>query len=160
MTSGEKMSIIYMTTLENITVQALEGGFFAGWSNPPDAGTHLRILRGSDHSVLAVDDETGKVIGFITAISDGVTAAFIPHLEVLAPYKKQGVGSELTQRLGTVGAQHAAPRSQSKPVVQCLVSNNHPCPHPRRVTNPPVRQEPCERKCPQRRDTPTRPATK
>ena len=72
---------------------------FGIWPSPPDLETHLRILRGSDHVVLALDNETGKVIGFITAISDGVSAAFIPHLGVLPAYRGQGIGSELVKRL-------------------------------------------------------------
>ncbi len=93
------MPIIYQTTLEAITEAALDGGYFEGWPNPPDTATHLRILRGSDHFVLAIDTATAKVIGFITAVSDGVSAAFIPHLGVLPPYQKQGIGSELVRRL-------------------------------------------------------------
>jgi predicted N-acetyltransferase YhbS len=39
------------------------------------------------------------VIGFITAISDGISCAYIPHLEVLPAYQGQGIGSELVQRM-------------------------------------------------------------
>ncbi len=93
------MKIAYTTTLVDISVQSLDGGFFNTWTRPPDAETHLRILRGSDHIVLAVDGATGKVVGFITAISDGVTSAYIPHLEVLLAYRGQGIGSELVRCL-------------------------------------------------------------
>jgi predicted N-acetyltransferase YhbS len=39
------------------------------------------------------------VVGFITAISDGVLSAYIPLLEVLKPYQGQGIGGRLVQRM-------------------------------------------------------------
>jgi ribosomal protein S18 acetylase RimI-like enzyme len=39
------------------------------------------------------------VIGFATAISDGVMSAYIPFLEVLPEYQRQGIGTELIRRL-------------------------------------------------------------
>ena len=90
--------IRYTDSLDGITPDKLTG-FFVGWLNPPSAETHLRVLKGSYKIWLAVDDTTGKVVGFINAISDGVLAAFIPLLEVLPDYKKQGIGTELAQRM-------------------------------------------------------------
>ncbi|MGE5654951.1 MAG: GNAT family N-acetyltransferase [Bacillota bacterium] len=75
------------------------GGFFVGWPNPPQPDTHLRLLEGSSHALLAVDDATGKVVGFITAISDGVLSAYIPLLEVLPTYQGQGIGTQLVSRM-------------------------------------------------------------
>ncbi len=46
---------------------------------------------------LALDGD--RVIGFATAISDGVMSAFIPLLEVLPEYQHQGIGAELIRRL-------------------------------------------------------------
>jgi ribosomal protein S18 acetylase RimI-like enzyme len=54
-------------------------------------------LRGSHALELALDGEA--VVGFVTAISDGVMSAFIPLLEVLPEYQHQRIGSELVQRL-------------------------------------------------------------
>ncbi len=90
--------IIYTDSLEQITPGQLHG-FFVGWPNPPSPATHRRILQGSTEIVLAIDDQTGKVVGFITAISDGVLAAFIPNLEVLPTYQGQGIGTKLVQRM-------------------------------------------------------------
>jgi ribosomal protein S18 acetylase RimI-like enzyme len=73
------------------------GGFFEGWPNPPEAGTHLAVLKQSDHVVLALDGE--RVVGFITAISDGVLSAYIPLLEVLPDYRDQGIGTELVRQM-------------------------------------------------------------
>lgn len=91
------MAVNYIDTLENITPAQLSGGFFDGWPHPPSPETHLKMLHGSYAVVLALDGE--KVVGFITAISDGVLAAFIPLLEVLPDYKGQGIGTELTRRM-------------------------------------------------------------
>jgi ribosomal protein S18 acetylase RimI-like enzyme len=72
-------------------------GFFVGWPKPPSAERHLEILRGSSHVVLALDG--ARVVGFITAISDGVISAYIPLLEVLPEYQGRGIGAELVRRL-------------------------------------------------------------
>ncbi len=93
------MPIDYTDALDGIVADHLRGGFFVGWPHPPSPETHLRILRGSTHCVLAVNSETGSVVGFITAISDGVSAAYIPYLEVLKPYQGSGIGSELVRRM-------------------------------------------------------------
>jgi ribosomal protein S18 acetylase RimI-like enzyme len=63
-----------------------------------DAGTHLRILRGSSVVVLAIDAANGRVVGFVTALSDGVLAAYLPLLEVLSAYRGRGIGRELVRR--------------------------------------------------------------
>lgn len=91
--------IVYADNVEGIGADALRGGFFVGWPNPPSAETHLRLLEGSDHLVLALDDATRAVVGFVTAISDGVTCAYIPHLEVLPAYQRRGIGTELMRRM-------------------------------------------------------------
>ena len=49
--------------------------------------------------VLAVDDQNSRVVGFVNAISDGVLCAYIPFLEVLPAYQRQGIGDELVRRL-------------------------------------------------------------
>ena len=90
--------IRYTESLEGIEPQDLDG-FFVGWPNPPSPETHLRLLNGSDHVVLAIDERAGRVVGFITAISDGILSAYIPHLEVLPEYQGQGIGSELVRRM-------------------------------------------------------------
>jgi ribosomal protein S18 acetylase RimI-like enzyme len=90
--------ITYTNSLDNITPKKLHG-FFVGWGNPPSPDVHLRILQGSYRVVWAIDDESGNVVGFISAISDGVLAAFIPNLEVLPAYKGKGIGTELVKRM-------------------------------------------------------------
>ena len=92
------MTVSYRETTGKIAPENLEG-FFVGWPNPPDPATHLRVLAGSDHVVIAVDEMSGRVVGYITAITDGVLAAYIPHLEVLPEWQDQGIGSELVRRM-------------------------------------------------------------
>ncbi|MEO0561057.1 MAG: GNAT family N-acetyltransferase [Chloroflexota bacterium] len=90
----------YTDRLEGITADHLRG-FFVGWPNTPSPETHLRLLHGSDHVWLARDEVA--VVGFITAVSDGVLSAYIPLLEVLPAYQGRGIGRALTERmLGTL----------------------------------------------------------
>lgn len=92
------MTIRYQHTLEGVTADQLHG-FFVGWPQPPSPATHLRLLRGSQHVVLAIDEATQHVVGFITALSDGVLSASIPHLEVLPAYQGRGIGSALVRQM-------------------------------------------------------------
>lgn len=92
------MMIRYDDSLEDISADDLTG-FFAGWPDPPSPEAHLRLLRGSGRVVLAIDDSTGHVVGFITAITDGVLSAYIPLLEVLPQYQGRGIGTELVRRM-------------------------------------------------------------
>jgi ribosomal protein S18 acetylase RimI-like enzyme len=91
--------IEYTTTLDGVSADRLAGPFFEGWPNPPDPATHLRILQGSDHVVLAVREPDGQIVGFATAITDGVLFAFISLLEVVPEYRGRGIGSDLVRRL-------------------------------------------------------------
>jgi len=91
--------IIYTTTLDDITADMLDGGFFVDWPNPPSPITHLRILKNSYISWLSIDYHADKVIGFINAVSDGVMSAYIPLLEVLPAYQGMGIGRKLTTRM-------------------------------------------------------------
>jgi ribosomal protein S18 acetylase RimI-like enzyme len=91
-------AIRYQPDLSGISATRLTG-FFAGWSNAPTVETHLRILEGSAHVVLALDAGSDRVVGFINAISDGWYAAFIPLLEVLPAYRGRGIGTELVRRM-------------------------------------------------------------
>ncbi len=90
--------ITYTDTAQGIEHNHLQG-FFEGWSHPPSTATHLRILQSSAVVILAVDDEADRVVGFVTAISDGVLSAYIPLLEVLPGYRGRGIGRELMRRV-------------------------------------------------------------
>jgi GNAT superfamily N-acetyltransferase len=88
----------YTTSTEGIRPSELRG-FFVGWPDPPSPEMHRRLLAGSDEVVLAIDDEAGRVVGFITALTDRVISAYVPLLEVLPEYQKEGIAKELMERL-------------------------------------------------------------
>jgi ribosomal protein S18 acetylase RimI-like enzyme len=90
--------ITYDTSLEGLRAEDLDG-FFAEWPTRPSQGLHLRLLHSSAHVVLARDSETGRVVGFVTAVGDGILSAFIPLLEVLPAFRGRGIGSELVRRM-------------------------------------------------------------
>ncbi|MFJ7649473.1 GNAT family N-acetyltransferase [Lysinibacillus sp. NPDC097279] len=90
--------MIYKNSLEGISSNMLKG-FFVGWPSAPNPQTHLRLLENSSKFILAIDENTNEVIGFITAISDGVLSAYIPLLEILPQYKNKGIGKELVRRM-------------------------------------------------------------
>lgn len=89
--------VSYVESAEGLTPDSLRG-FFQGWAAPPGPETHLRILEGSDAIVLALEGE-GRVVGFVTAVTDGVLAAYIPLLEVLPERRGRGIGTELVRRM-------------------------------------------------------------
>ena len=88
--------IRYLNTVDGIRPDQLEG-FFEAWPSPPTPETHIAIMSGSYRVVLALDEDS--VVGFITAVSDGVLAAYIPLLEILRPYRRRGIGRELVTRM-------------------------------------------------------------
>lgn len=90
--------IYYVETAESIQPSQLDG-FFVGWPNRPSRETHLLILKRAYRVVLAIDERTNQVVGFINAVGDGVLTAYIPLLEVLPAYQNQGIGSELVRRM-------------------------------------------------------------
>jgi len=90
--------IEYTDSTEGISLTMLQG-FFVGWEKPRSPEEHLMILEGSDVVVLAIDTDIDRVVGFVTALTDGLQSAFIPLLEVLPDYRERGIGSELMSRV-------------------------------------------------------------
>ena len=90
--------VVWVESARDITPAQLQG-FFVGWPHPPSPETHRRLLAASDHVLLALDDATQRVVGFITATTDGVLSAYIPFLEVLPAYQGRGIGRELVDRM-------------------------------------------------------------
>lgn len=90
--------MMYKNTTCDISSEMLEG-FFVDWPKPPNPQTHLLLLNKSSKVIIAIDENTNQVVGFITAISDGVLSAYIPFLEVLPEYKNKGIGKELVSRM-------------------------------------------------------------
>ena len=91
--------IRYQYDLAGVTPEHLVG-FWVGWPAPPSPQMHLRILRGSEAVLLAIDTaDQDRVVGFITAVGDGALASYIPLLEVLPAYQGRGIGTELVGRM-------------------------------------------------------------
>ncbi|MBD3299655.1 MAG: GNAT family N-acetyltransferase [candidate division Zixibacteria bacterium] len=90
--------IDYRGSVAGIQPDQLQG-FFEGWPKHPTPERHLALLQNSDYVVIAWDDETQRVVGFINAVSDRVLSAYIPLLEVLPAYRKRGIGGELVRRM-------------------------------------------------------------
>ena len=91
--------IQYRDTAEGLDASQLTAGFFVDWLRKPTPEAHLDILHRSAYVVVAIDEESDRVVGFVTAISDGVLSAYISLLEVLPEYQGRGIGSELMRRL-------------------------------------------------------------
>ncbi len=90
--------MIYKVYDRDLQETDIGDGFFDGWPNPPSKEKHRQILEKSYKSIVAIADNN-KIVGFINAVSDGILSAYIPLLEVLPGYQKQGIGSELVKRL-------------------------------------------------------------
>jgi ribosomal protein S18 acetylase RimI-like enzyme len=88
--------ITYADTPAGVAPTDLER-FFVGWPSPPSPERRLDLLRGSDVVSLAFDGSS--LVGFATAISDGVLASYISFLEVLPSHQGHGIGSALVQRI-------------------------------------------------------------
>ncbi len=69
--------------------------FFQNWKSPPSLEIKGRLLNGSDLIVTA--RENGKLVGFLTAISDGAMHAFITLIEVLETHQRKGIGKRLME---------------------------------------------------------------
>lgn len=88
--------MFFQTDISDLSDINLDG-FFVGWPDPPSNEVFIKLLKGSYRVVIAVDDQ--KLVGFITAISDGVLSSYIPFLEVLPDYQSKGIGKELVAKM-------------------------------------------------------------
>lgn len=88
--------ITYTETADGVRSEQLEG-FFVGWPKPPTAEVHLKLLRASDCIVLAWMGE--RVVGYATALSDGVLFSVVTSIEVLPEFQGRGLGRELMNRM-------------------------------------------------------------
>ena len=57
------------------------------------------MLRNSGEVILARDDETSQVCGYIAALSDRVACAYISALEVRTEYRNMGIGTALLKQM-------------------------------------------------------------
>ncbi len=92
------MDITYSTNKEDLAGLKVTG-FFEGWQDKPDENILRRSIENADYIVLAIDTEKKKLAGYITALSDGVLAAYIPFLEVEKTYQHNSVGHTLVSKM-------------------------------------------------------------
>ncbi len=92
------MRIEYRTSAAGLRWEQLDG-FFVGWPVRPSAATLLDHLTRSYRCAVALDTSGDRVVGFATAISDGLLAASIPLVEVLPGWHERGIGTELMRSL-------------------------------------------------------------
>ena len=90
--------IDFSQTTDGIAADEL-AEFFVGWERRPSPSLHLSVLQASDRVVIARDAGTQRVVGFGTAVTDGLIAAYITLLEVLPRYQRRGIGTELLRRM-------------------------------------------------------------
>jgi GNAT superfamily N-acetyltransferase len=69
--------------------------FFQQWKSPPPMEVKKRFLSGSK-LIITVRD-SGKLIGFLTAISDGAMFACITLIEILEEYQGKGIGKRIME---------------------------------------------------------------
>ncbi len=98
MRPGDLTGIVFRDSAEGLAPHQLRG-FFADWRRPVSPEEHLLVLRRSAVIALAVDSGTHAVVGFATALSDGVLCAHITLLEVLPSHRRRGIGRALVLRL-------------------------------------------------------------
>jgi len=91
-------AVFFQETLENISPSRIQG-FCDGWKKPLSPEQIFTILERSPFRQLAIDSDSGNVVGFVYALSDGINFAFIPLLEVLPNFQHRGIGSQLMQRI-------------------------------------------------------------
>lgn len=90
-------SIKYIDLITDIRPEQISDGFFEGWATPLTSNEHYSLLSRANYFVVAVDHNS--VIGFATALSDGMLTAYIPFLEVLPQYRRYGIGTELIKAI-------------------------------------------------------------
>ncbi len=74
-------------------------GYFMDWKYPMTPEEHIKTLKGSTYFIVAVDDDTNNIVGFVTALSDGINSGFIPLLEVLPQYQNRDIGTKLMEKI-------------------------------------------------------------
>jgi ribosomal protein S18 acetylase RimI-like enzyme len=98
--------ITYSQSVEAVTDADLTG-FLAHWDFTPPSGTLLAMLKRSTHVILARDESSSTLCGYVTALSDDVVCSYISALEVRSAYRHQGIGTalltQMTSQLQTYG---------------------------------------------------------
>jgi ribosomal protein S18 acetylase RimI-like enzyme len=89
---------IYSDSLDSATAADLEG-FLSHWDFTPPAGTLLQMLKGSSLVIFARESRSSRICGYVAALSDQVVCGYISAIEVRPEHRKQGIGTELLNRM-------------------------------------------------------------
>ena len=92
------MDIRYSTDKKDIS-GLIASNFFDGWPNKPTEEVLKKSIENADKVVLAIDPEKNQLVGYITALTDDVLAAYIPFLEVEKTYRNNGIGKTLVKKM-------------------------------------------------------------
>jgi GNAT superfamily N-acetyltransferase len=92
------LPIAYSSSIEHLSDSDLSG-FLAHWDFEPPGGTLFDILRGSSEFILARDDASSVICGYVAALSDRVACAYISALEVQPEYQRRGIGTALLNQM-------------------------------------------------------------
>jgi ribosomal protein S18 acetylase RimI-like enzyme len=88
----------YTDSIESVEASDLEG-FLSHWDFTPPAGTLLRMLQGSSMVILAREETSSILCGYVAALTDQVVCGYISAIEVRPEYRKQGIGTALLDRM-------------------------------------------------------------
>ena len=94
----ESSMIHFIDSINGITPDML-AGFFQSWKEALNVEGSLQILENSSNVNIALDESTGKFVGFINAITNDVLSAHVPMPEMLSLYRRQGIGKELVRKM-------------------------------------------------------------
>ncbi len=116
-------AIRYTDSVEGITAEQLEG-LRGEWVNPPSAATTLKSLQHMNAVVLAMDEATDRVIGFVCGMTDETLILYVWDSDVLPGHRGQGIEKALLGRLlgrfGDIYQVNANPHQAIRPVFEEL----------------------------------------
>lgn len=92
------MPFTYKHSVDNTEPHQLRR-LHADWPNPPSPERFHTSLSNMNAVVIAIDEDTGDVVGFICGMTDNVMILYIWDLEVLAEYRELGVEGMLLDLL-------------------------------------------------------------
>lgn len=91
----------------------------ADWPNPPSTKTFFASLSAMNAVVLALNADSGDVVGYVCGMTDSILILYIWDLEVLPEVQNRDVESQLLHRLlekhGEIYQVNANPHAGTQP---------------------------------------------